>query len=418
MVRNAITFVVILILLTFFACKKDKKNNIPVVSIQLPIENATYNSIDTIKVKARVSDIDDDELRISIFITDEKNVPVSASLLIKNSGTIDTSYYLLERWLSTGNYYLVVSVSDGKNVVSARVKINIIMKPPTLKGMVVGVKNSSWIDVYYVDTMYQRNKILVTTNVIDGIYNSQANQLVILYSTGQMAGYQASEYYELYRVSQLNKIGSPYKGMLYWKYPYVYVTNANGSILMIDSEGRVRDYLRTVFSPYKFIDWNDQWPCLTDFYPQPYSWIELPRQHKNYQHQEWFVDIFKLDNERCLTLTKSTNEKITFYTYRAENNYLSTFGHEINGKFNGGIYLNEKLILSINQSLYEINPIYGTLYEIFNGLKLSKLKYEEHHHWLYATYGEQLYWLRLDPISEIGNITFTGDIIFYDFVYE
>ncbi len=309
MVRNILTFVIILILLTFFACKKDKKNHLPVVSIQLPIENATYNSIDTIKVKARVSDIDEEELRVSIFITDEKNVPVSASLLIKSSGMIDTSYYLSERWLSTGNYYLVVLASDGKDVVSARVKINIIMKPPTLKGMVVGVKNSSWVDVYYVDTMYQRNKILVATNVIDGIYNSQANQLVLLYSTGQMAGYQASEYYELYRVSQLNKIGSPYKGMLYWKYPYVYVTNANGSILMIDSDGRVRGYLRTVFSPYKFIDWNDQWPCLTDFYPQPCSWIELPRQNKQYQHQKYFVDILKLDHERCLTLTQSTDEK-------------------------------------------------------------------------------------------------------------
>jgi len=97
---------------------------------------------------------------------------------------------------------------------------------------------------------------------------------------------------------------------------------------------------------------------------------------------------------------------------------LNSFGHTQNGYYNGSLNINGQVLLSIDDEMYEMNPIYGTLTSVYQGNYLSLLKYESTHQLIYGVNNNIFVALKENPIQMINSFSFNGNIVFYDFIYE
>ncbi|MGQ9847033.1 MAG: hypothetical protein ACUVQP_05970, partial [Bacteroidales bacterium] len=408
------------LIFSILACKKKDLNEAPSLNLYLPVENFTIQSVDTFQVKAVASDDNANNLRLTVYLADFNLQSVSVTNVYNFSGNfanLDILYILNERWLESGVYYLVVTASDGELLTRKFVKLYLSSIPKKIIGYVVGINSGQYCDIYIGDTNFVFTKKSTINACLDGIYDSYNNYVYVLSKDGKLIAYNYPELNVVYTISSLNKIGSPFKGDLEWKYPYVYVTNANGSIMAIDRNGNPRYSYRTLFSPYKLIYWQNKWICLTDLYPQNFSWIEVPQCSKNYQNNFKMNDILSLDEERCLAIQQHDNV-VKFYTYKPEINYLNSFGHSQNGTYNGSLFINGQVLLSINDHIYEMNPIYGTLTSIYQGNCLSLLKYEASHQIIYGVHNNMFFALKTNPIQSLYSYSFNDKVVFYDFIYE
>lgn len=409
-----------ILIISQIACKKKDLNEAPSLNINFPVENFTVQSVDTFEVKAVATDDNADNLRLTIYVADINLQAVSSAAVYNfsgNSANLDVLYELNERWLSSGVYYLVVTASDGELLTRKFVKLYVSSISKKLSGYVVGIKSGQNCEVYMGDTNFVFTKKLTISACLDGVFDSYNNYINVLTEDGKLVAYNYPFLNEVYSLQGLKKVGSPFKGDVAWKYPYIYVTNANGSIMAVDNNGQPRNSFRTLFSPYLLVYWQNKWVCLSDLYPQNYSWIEVPQNSKNYQNNFKMNDLVCLDNERCLAIQQDGNF-VKFYTYKPEINYLNSFGHTQNGYYNGSLNINGQVLLSIDDEMYEMNPIYGTLTSVYQGNYLSLLKYESTHQLIYGVNNNIFVALKENPIQMINSFSFNGNIVFYDFIYE
>lgn len=409
-----------LLLYITLSCKKKVLNEPPIINIHLPLENTTISSIDTLDVKVIIRDNSANMLRISLYIADENMRTVTSPAIYNLSGNfvnLDVQYAVNERWLESGIYYFVVNASDGELQTKSFVKISVNCVPKVFSGIVVGVQSNQGCDIYVCDTNFVFTKQFSVSNCLGGVYNCYTNSLNVVLCNGVMEAYDLSYYNQVFSISGLNKLGTPFKADIAWIHPYVYVTNANGSILAIDENGQVRNVFRTIFSPYKIIRWNKMWVTLSDYYPQEGNWIEVPELSINYYFNGTITDIAPLDNERCLIIQQNMNS-VKFYTYKPAINYLSNFGHEQIGTYNGYVNCESEILVSIDNQLYRLNEIYGTLCNVYNGEGLSMLKWEESHQLIYGVNQNRLLVLKNSPVQAISSYDFSDKIVFYDFMYN
>jgi len=402
------------------SCKKKESNEAPSINIHSPVENTTINSIDTLDVKVVVTDDDANNLRVSLYVADENMQSVTAPTVYNFSGNyvnLDVKYAVDERWLESGTYYFVVNASDGELQTKSFVKISVSSIPKVFSGLVVGVKSSQGCDIYMCDTNFVFTKQFSVSNCLGGAYNCFANYLNVVLSNGSMEAYNFPYYNQVFSISGLNKVGSPFKADIAWIYPYVYVTNANGSIFAVDDNGQVRTAYRTIFSPYKMIRWNNKWVNLSDYYPQNNTWVEVPDLSKNYQFNGTLTDLAPLDNERCLIIQQDMNT-VKLYTYKPEINYLSSFGHDQTGTYNGYIKSGSSFLISIDNQLYELNEIYGTLYSVYTGESLTELKWEDRSQLIYGVNQNRIITLKNSPVQVLSSYDFPDKVVFYDFIYN
>ncbi len=128
-----------------FSCKKDSDTTSPTVTITTPTENQSYNVNDIINVKGSVTD-DNKIVAVSIsLLDDQENVAhVSRSVAVTSpSMTIDAQYALDNIHLESGNYYLLITASDGTNDTHFRKKIFITAIPKVLKRVCVTSASSN-----------------------------------------------------------------------------------------------------------------------------------------------------------------------------------------------------------------------------------------------------------------------------------
>ena len=133
-----------IILLSFlFSCKKDDVNG-PVIKFNTPAENQTYNVYDPVTVNASVSD-ETKISSISVSLVDAQQNPAHVTIAVPVTGssmTFNILYILDNIHLESGQYFILISASDGKNDSHAYQKINIIAVPKVLKKIYVTSKTS------------------------------------------------------------------------------------------------------------------------------------------------------------------------------------------------------------------------------------------------------------------------------------
>ncbi len=417
----------ILLIISFYSCKKEKANSIPAVELIMPIDYSAFSALDTIRIKATINDKDGDKIIVSIYLKNSENQLVEQGWYKEfNSWQVqlDEVLVLSDRWLPTGEYKLILSANDGKEAVKIERTIIINGIPKKFYGLIVGVKNLQQCDVYVCDTSFVFEKKYTLNNLLNGFYDYYNQRFVSIKNNGVVSFYLYPEWTWIGEITGLNKVGSPFKADYLYNYPYIYLTNANGSIIAVDKNGNIRNSIKTMFSPFK-IDYSyNQWVVLSDYYPYSVTWIEVPLSLKNYQKNGTLVDILTIDENRRLIIEQVVNtvnhqpEKVIWYEYKPLYNILQKFGERLNAKYYDGIVVNHNLYLSIDNSLYELNKIYGTLSPVMNGLSLKRLQYEEVNSLLYGCNQQTLFVLTVSPFTLVETYSFSGEIVFYDFIYD
>lgn len=420
---NVLFFTFILIIV---GCKKEKKNDAPIITVSLPQAEITLNAIDSVRVKTSITD-DNGPLTISIYITDGQ-MQVLTPKLIKTSSennlNIDELYFFSNKYLQSGIYYLVVNANDGKNNVNNFIKIYITEIPKVLKSIYVGVKDGAGTRIYCNDSLMNFNQIgYISSNIISSCVNSYSNQMYTLTENGDFLCYSLNNFQLDWQKSGLFLPSHLKKGEIKTYDFLTYVTDGNGFIYGYDNMGAVRKlYTINNGAPYNFnfID-NYILTCVEDNGTNNKSvqaYLQngglLTKYITNFLPQT----ILPYSNKTVLVFAQNQSN-VELYTYNFEINYLHSFGNPFAGIFHSAIETpDNKYLLSFSNEINVIENVYGNATIYATGKRADILKFEELSNLLYATDSNNITIYNY-PASSINFFyNFSDKILFIDFYYN
>lgn len=121
------SLILFLIPLLFFSCKKERDEQPPRVVVEAPYENQTFSTVDTLLVDVQISD--NKQLKsLTISLVTDAFEPTGEALSYPISGTSThlTIDFIIDRPLLDSNpYYLMMQASDGENLSSTFVQIQL-----------------------------------------------------------------------------------------------------------------------------------------------------------------------------------------------------------------------------------------------------------------------------------------------------
>lgn len=414
------SFLLFALIICMLSCKKPVEDLSPVIDIIAPQEYMQFDALDTIRVKAIIKDDQAKSLNISVYL--KSNTQTTASdvwmgTFQGNEIALDMRLPLTNRWLPGGEYFLTISANDGNQTTWSSKTIIIRAIPKRLAGLIVGIENLQLCDVYVSDTSFIFEKKYTLQYAEDGVYDYMNSRFISIHSNGVARFYHYPEWTLQKEITNLKKAGTPFRFDKTMMYPYFYITNANGFIYAIDKDANIRQSINTLFSPFK-INWaNDKWFVLSEYYPEPQTWIEIPSMLKNYSFNGKLVDAFHLSGSSWLVIEQKSNG-VALHKYTSDNNFISKENEIGQVLYNGGIKIQNKIYLALSQKLYEVNPIYFTLFEVQNSNDWHQLKYEETGMFLMAISNNQLFFINSSNFQVVKTLQLPGKIMFYDFLYE
>ncbi|MCF8309715.1 MAG: hypothetical protein K9I68_11960, partial [Bacteroidales bacterium] len=165
----------------FIACEdKNDFNPSPEIKVIKPEQGISLSVLDTVAVKARLSD--EDTLRkVSLNLLDEKKRPVSGAKIFKPDSTHYTlryDYPINDTLLETGTYYIQVSAYDGEREFARNVEAHIQGVEKRVQGFIVvrsedkelvlerynadfkRIKQQSFYSDYYTSQFHSPRKLL------------------------------------------------------------------------------------------------------------------------------------------------------------------------------------------------------------------------------------------------------------------
>ncbi len=189
--RTATSFFVIWVLvLGITSCEKGDEIQ-PDISIVSPLENTLFNVYDTVNVQFTISD-ETQLVSVTVKIVNMNFIPVTDSHFTELSGSTysgSAEVIISDRLLETGEYYVLVSGSDGLNEQRDYRKIRIIEMPKERRAIFFSdISPSGNATIQRVDSSFQNISQFSSPgqDILEVCVNSQQNQLAIVghYSTG------------------------------------------------------------------------------------------------------------------------------------------------------------------------------------------------------------------------------------------
>ncbi len=152
-------FIMLIICILCYSCKKDDDTSIPQITISFPNEFTNYKIKDTVNIVAKVIDNKTISL-IEIVIVNTDFLPVSNRILIQpNAKEIDINELICidDLNLNSGIYYIKVRASDGENEKNLYRAINIEGIQREFKGIIsINKVNSNLFNIYFVDSAHHQ----------------------------------------------------------------------------------------------------------------------------------------------------------------------------------------------------------------------------------------------------------------------
>ncbi len=143
--------------IALFSCKKSEDSELPVITIQSPVNPFSANVYDTLHIRIHVSDNKNLEtMHVNLVTTNLIPVLPSVSIPVSgNSQDVVFDYVISNFRIASGNYYLSVDVSDGTNLARAYSNIYVTGVPRTLKGFFAAtIPIPGTLNIYKGDTSW------------------------------------------------------------------------------------------------------------------------------------------------------------------------------------------------------------------------------------------------------------------------
>lgn len=170
----------ILSLIAFQACKKDKDGVYPTIIFNSPFENAQFNVLESISVKASISDNESIEsIRLTLIqsstgrsVLEQKNYYPGSS-----NFQLEDSFYLSDSLLNSGEYYFRLDASDGENSTSAFVSFYIQGIAKRKLGFIAALDRGTSVSFTQVNNDFSQNQIFTSSACKEIAINSRYQQL-------------------------------------------------------------------------------------------------------------------------------------------------------------------------------------------------------------------------------------------------
>ncbi len=421
---------VILILITFFflffSCRKDKENLPPEISVLLPQAGILLNATDSVQVKVDVSD-DSGPLSVSVYIADGSNTSLTNPMVRTSSDnkiSINELYVFNNKYIESGNYFLVIHVEDGKNQVNKFISVSITGISLELTSVYVGVEDLSGLKIFCRDTSGAYSQVsFVPGTYEDFMINNYSQQLYLLGTNGCLSCYSLPALQKEWESCGLSITGNTFNGQLMEYNFHTYVTDANGYIKAFDKEGVLRKaFSLPSGSPERFNF------CDSKLLISVFDYQTLKRYIQVLSLSGGVLNTYQVNFNPGRFYVYSTNTVMVFCessgqslmkTYNTEINYLYPFGTGFPEHFIDAIETpDNQYLLSTSDNLRVIEKNYGNsnlyalnhLADIFKFEKTSNLLYmaDSNNLSVFNYPGSQIY----------TSYNFSGKIIFFDFLYN
>lgn len=425
-IRFICTLLLITSLFLILACKKEKKNEAPVINSLYPQANITLNAKDSVRVKVNVTD-DYGPITVSVYIVNDQMQVFTTSMVKTFSGSeinIDEFYFFENKYFETGIYYLVIHADDGENIVNKFIIVNIIGIPKVLKSVYVGVRDLSGVKIYCTDNSGIFNQVgYISKNIISSCVNSYSEQISFLSDDGNLITYTLPDFLEVWQKTGLTAPGHVFKGETKVYQNFTYVTDANGYVYGYDNLGNVKK-MNTITSgaPIFFNFCNNNLLTFVEENSSSNFSIQLlyPNGGLISKYMINFLPHNILSNNANSAIVWGKNiNNIQMYTYYTEINNLQTFGNQLSGTYNCVIETwDNKYLLSVGNELRLIEKIYGNTNVYALGNKADFMKFEDISGYLYLVDSNNISVLNYPNSSIINSYNFSGKIVFVDYYYN
>lgn len=423
---SAYTFVFLITFFSIVACKKEKENTPPEITIQLPQTELTLNAIDSVLIKATVTD-DNGPLNVSVYIADDHMNPMTASLVKSSSGnsiSIDQLYFFNNKYLESGTYYLVVHAEDLVNKENKMVKIQIIEIPRVLKSIYVGIKDPSGLKIFCNDSLGNYFQVaFIASTFVDFAINNYSQQLFLLSTNGNLSCYSLVDFQKEWEKTGLNLVGNTFDGQLKEYDNLMYATDAKGYIKGYDETGMVRKiYHISLGSPVRFNFCDSKTITYVYNYNNQNKYIQtisseggiLNTYLVSFTPYNFFP--YSLNN---IIVFGNINGQSVMNTYNTQISLLTPFGNPISGSFCDAVETpDNQYLLTTTNDIRIIEKAYGNS-TIFNaGHRAHELKFEGISGLLYVADSNSFSVIQYPASQIISTYDFSEKILFFDFLYN
>ncbi|MBN2683377.1 MAG: hypothetical protein JXR58_12780 [Bacteroidales bacterium] len=420
--------IAILIISTIISCKKEI-NQMPVISMEQPIENLHILAVDSFLVKGRVTD--DNEIKsIRISIVNSNLIPVSQTYSfspLSKTTSFNFWFELNEIKLESGTYYLLVSASDELEKTNNYTKLLINEINKELTGVWTVSKSglSSYIKKYFNET--GENFLTVSDACKDISFNSFSSQLHILTESGNLQSIDISNKELVWEKSNLHNYVFPYYGNLATNSNITFVSTNIGDIYGYNEYGTtVKSSSITDNSnrPGKFF-FHRQYLIVQEIalgsIPQK---IELffSESGQSMQYHSMvdleIIDFSSYDENRIL-IWGNTSSKMKVCTLNISLQHLDDISGFPEEKVKSVAMVSEtKHFFLCNNAIYSYSPLSFSISVFKSGITAEFIKYEPLTNKLYVVGLDAINIYDINSGIQISSIILDNPIIDLEFSYN
>ncbi|MCD6366083.1 MAG: hypothetical protein J7L46_00940 [Bacteroidales bacterium] len=417
-----IFFLILTIPLLLVGCHKDPPDTPPVVTIDFPGANSSFNVIDTVNFKVRITD-DEDILNLKVSLvnnafTPEGN-PQSWSINLR-SATINDFFLINQPSLPSGNYYLVFEVTDNRDYTKKFVPVTLNGIPKKLMNVILFTANSQTSTIEILDTALQSiNSIIFNSQFQDGMASSYQQNIFYLSQNGQLSVLDAETQGYYWSESNLNTLSHDYLGHLTTENPYVLVPYN----YCVRSYGNDGAFYRTYTIPsveqrpvVSFVSGNYLFVVTKPYTNTP------SRMYKYYFNTNVLADSYMLDYSfDPTTIIQANDDKIfifgniqgetKLYEYYFADNIVSTVDGLPAGSFYDAVKIDDqRTLISIDGNIYQLNPLTYSMININPALHGYNLDYNFLDNTIWLANGNELFVYTYPLYQQVGHIVTTDSI--------
>ena len=417
--KNIITYIFVLILIS---CQKKDKDP-PELLVNNPLAMTNYSVLDHISIEGNVSDERNIEwIQIQLL---NSNLNSVAEEIVINTNELNYNFsesiHINDIHLSTGKYYIKVSVSDGDNEVSQFVEVNISEIPLELKDTYVLTTSNQNFDLYRINgntTVFHQS---FNGNFQSGVSNSYHQHLFLAGDQGGF-GFDPTYQYNLWTIAdQPGNYNYFLRGIYSNDDQLNYISHGNGTIKGYNKYGNV---------VYSALMGSNEVP-------------EDVLVHNNLIYAEVFSSLLNRDlvvffkgsgmenkrlsidqdiisliprNEDEIYLFANENNQGYFDVYYTNTNLKSALHSIPTGLIYDAIAISSDLLLIAHESgLLRYTYSNNSLVNVVPGEQFSKLRYDDFNGVVLAAIGNQLrYYSSLgDPLGVVTHSDNIDDFYLY-----
>ena len=403
-------------------CHKDPPDTPPTVTVDYPSANSTFDVIDTVNFKVRITD-DEDILNLKVSLVDDAFTPVGSQqnwTINLRSATINDFFLINQPSLPSGTYYLVFEATDNRDYTKKFVPVTLNGIPKKLTNVILFTTNSQASTIEVLDTALQSvNSIVFNNQFQDGLASSYQQNIFYLSQNGQLSVLDAATQGYYWSESDLNSLGHDYLGHLTTANPYVLVPYN----CCIRSYGNDGTFYRTYTIPaieqrpvVSFVSGNYLFVVTKPYTNTP------SRMYKYYFNTNVLADSYMLDYSfDPTTIVQPNDDKIfifgniqgetKLYEYYFADNIVSSVDGLPAGSFYDAVKIDDqRILISINGNIYQINPLTYSMININPALHGYDLNYDFLDNTIWLADGNELFVYTYPLYQQTGHVITTDSI--------